>query len=97
MDRIKGWETKAMRRLFRFERKEDETLRMMDKDGDGDRNELEKDEEPLFYRKCLSKVCGEPWSGHARRTTCGVDDTEILRCMEEYGVVAKYKGNAYEG
>ena len=26
LDRIKGWETKAMRRLFRFKKKEDETL-----------------------------------------------------------------------
>ena len=25
LDRIKGWETKAMRRLFRFEKEEDET------------------------------------------------------------------------
>ena len=64
MDRIKGWETKAMRCLFRFERKEDETLRMMDKDGDGGKNELEKDEAPFFFRKCLTRVCGEPWCGH---------------------------------
>ena len=28
---------------------------------------------------------------------CGVNDTEIRRCMEEYGTVTQYKGKDYEG
>ena len=31
------------------------------------------------------------------KATCGVDDTKIRLCVQEYGVVANYKGKAYDG
>ena len=63
----------------------------MDKDGDGGKNELEKDEAPPFFlngnacRKCVES----PGVDMRHKDTCRVDDTEMFRCMEEYGVVAK--------
>ena len=98
MDRIKGWETKAMRRLFRFERKEDETLRMMDKDGDGGKNELEKDEAPFFFSEMLVESVWRAmgWTCHTR--------THAVLTTLKYSVAWRStawwqntKSNEYEG
>ena len=48
MDRIEGWETKAMRRWFRFKRKEDETLAgYCSRTARAAKNDLDKDVTPV--------------------------------------------------
>ena len=67
------------------------------KDGNGVKNELERDEALLFDGNDCRKCVESHGVDMPHKDTCRVDDTEMLRCMEEYGVVAKYKGNACEG
>ena len=56
-----------MRRLFSFQRKEDETLKgyLLCEDDEGGKNDLEKDGTPFFNKRRLPISCREQWDGLA--------------------------------
>ena len=62
LDRIKGWETKAMRRVILFTKEEDDTWAdyLLHKNSKG-RKEVDRDDTAVSGR--LLKACGEPWDG----------------------------------
>ena len=61
MDKIKGWETKMMRRLSRFRRKDND--RVLHKDGEEWQGPIGRRRNYRSLPKLSQTLCGELWDG----------------------------------
>ena len=61
LDKIKGWETKGMLRLFRFKRQNRDMSRLSFKDMQNGLKDMDSDGFTIFCMKYLQKACGVPW------------------------------------